>query len=87
LIRFQKRVQDAPKVQFFYTRSHHYGADLGVATPQRLEAPSWRTAQRSGDSEPVPAARSADGKIEWKVSLPHAGFQVVELKLSNMAAK
>jgi len=29
----------------------------------------------------IQADRSAEGKIEWKVSLPHAGFQVIELKL------
>lgn len=34
---------------------------------------------------PISATRSKDGKIQWRVNLPSAAFQVVQLRLGNSA--
>ena len=34
---------------------------------------------------PIPATRSSNGEIQWRVDLPPAGFQVVQLSLSKSA--
>jgi len=33
--------------------------------------------------QPVPATRSANGDIQWRVDMPRAGFRVLQLRLSN----
>lgn len=35
----------------------------------------------------IPATRSADGDIQWRVDMPRAGFEVLQLNLSKSAAK
>lgn len=36
---------------------------------------------------PISATRSKDGKIQWRVNLPSAAFQVVQLRLGNAAER
>jgi Beta-galactosidase len=36
---------------------------------------------------PISATRSEDRKIQWRVNLPRAGFQVVQISLANSAAR